>query len=398
MSKNPVTNGVNKNSAPKKNVSLLITKALELNNEIFVLINKMLNSSFNIMDSNKIVYRTIFSSTLKLFAKQSRKIVTGQDLDPDLIDHGCAKNFMSNSNAWAQTCYNDLLVDPTLVVDLVKNIMLTQLNYISNDFNSIVVNHMGKNDQHLSELSREILKYMQEKEGNNRTNKKSMNKYLESMMTQNTNKERVDRYSLFSILTVLNEISEKSRKLTKYYELIRKNNPGTVVIGDTRKKLIKTFNYNLKSYQDSYTKLNSLFNNNVSNSSNGVAALIANSSQKLSTDSLSKIKLALEYNSGLRAKPIKIEDQQEKADVMYSIIIGSNAKSMSGNKNSMSNVSGADVKNLLIYFYVFYCSITAKSLQLYTRALKPANVVLAITGNTGGTSGTNTASTSSTTD
>lgn len=389
MSNNPVTTGVNKNSTPKRNVLSLITKALELNNEIFVLINKMLNSSFNIMNSNKIVYRTIFSSTLKLFAKQSQKIVTCKNLDPDLIDRGCAKNFISDSNAWAQTCYNDLLVDPTLVVDLVKNIMLTQLNYISNDFNSIVVNHMGKNNQHLSELSREILKYMEEKEGNNSTNKKSMNKYLESMMTQNTNKERVDRYSLFSILTVLNEISEKSRKLTKYYELIRKNNPSTVAIGDTRKKFIKTFNYNLKSYQDSYNKLNSLFNNNVSNSSTGVTALIANFSQKLSTNSLGKIKEALEYNSGLRPVPIKIEDQQKKANAMYDIILGSSGKNMNKNKKSMSNVSISDSRNLLIYFYVFYCSITAKSLQLYTKALKPANVILNITGNISETSETN---------
>lgn len=363
-------------SNSNNNISSLIAKVLELNNEIFVLINKMLNSSFNIMDSNKVVYRTIFSSTLKLFAKQSEKIITGKDLDP--IDRSCVSNFSETPGldliAWKETCYNDLLVDPILVIDLVKNSMLTQLNYISNDINSIIVNDMDKNDKNLSELLREILKYMKAKNGND--NKKRMNKYLESMITQNVNKESIDRGIIFKILTFLNEINDKSRKLTKYYELIRKQRSSNVITSNVKTNLENTFYYNLKTYQDCYNKLKDLFDSQ-SNSDNGIASFISSSSQTLSSSKLRQIKETLEYNSGLRSEPIKIGDKEKMASSVYNLIVGGN-NNTNTNKGEMSNVSGVDSKNLLIYYYVFNCSTTAKLLHLYTKALKPANIILNI--------------------
>jgi hypothetical protein len=379
---------MNTNNKPNKSKVVLkgtpslnniLGKLYENNYKEYIAINKILNISINLVKSNKIIYRTLFTIILNTFEEAVGRVVKGnENNNSDILNNDCKgqfNNVSNNSNSWDNSCYKKLLVDPSVVIDLLKDSMLFQLSTINVDFDKIISSKkLYKDDIQLSNATKQIMESINAHKESNVAIQR-----LYDVVTRHSSKDELsDRNSLFEILIIFKEINNNYDNSRKLYNKIRKLKDDTTkslnISNDNKKKISKNIKKWLNIYKDLYTKLSALIDNNKTNSSdNSVESLLKiEDEQKISVLELNKLQNKLSYIIGERINSLKSHDKNPS--VLTDIITGKDG-------GKQSNVTGKMIKQLFILFYVFYLSITAQSLEIYIKGIKFLNIELPFTSN-----------------
>lgn len=374
------------NSKGTLRLNTILTKLYNNNYQAYIAINKILNISINLVKSNKVIYRTLYTIILNTFEEAVKRIVKGdkQNLESkNIANSECTGklNAVGNgSNSWDKSCYKKLLVNPSAVIDLLKDSMLFQLATINVDFDKIISSKgMYKNDIQLSNATKQIMNSIKEHEESN----VAMQRLYDVVTRQSSKGELPDRNSLFEILIIFKEINnnyDDSRKLYKQIRKLKSNSTTTPTLSyESKSKIAENIKKWLNVYKQVYTKLTALIENsnttNSSSSTNMENFLTIADNTKISVNELDNLQKKLRYIIGERMNSLKIEDKDPNK--LTDIIKGED----SGTK---SNVDGKMIKQLFILFYVFYLSITAQSLEVYTRGLKLLDIELSFTSNNSG--------------
>lgn len=396
--KNNIKNIKNSNSNPNKSLSSknkskvvlkgtpslnnILGKLYENNYKEYIAINKILNISINLVKSNKIIYRTLFTIILNTFEEAVGRVVKGDEnnslYNSDILNNDCKgqfNNVSNNSNSWDNSCYKKLLVDPSVVIDLLKDSMLFQLSTINVDFDKIISSKkLYKDDIQLSNATKQIMESINAHKESNVAIQR-----LYDVVTRHSSKDELsDRNSLFEILIIFKEINNNYDNSRKLYNKIRKLKDDTTkslnISNDNKKKISKNIKKWLNIYKSLYTKLSALIDNNKTNTSdNSVESLLKiEDEQKISVLELNKLQNKLSYIIGERINSLKSHDKNPS--VLTDIITGKDG-------GKQSNVTGKMIKQLFILFYVFYLSITAQSLEIYIKGIKFLNIELPFTSN-----------------
>lgn len=384
----PVTRG-------SPNLNHILTKLYENNYKEYIAINRILNISISLVKSNKIIYRTLYTIILDTFEKAVKKIVNGSESsleNRNKADDQC-KGKLSNvgddsgSKSWNDSCYKKLLVNPSAVVDLLKDSMLFQLATINVDFNKIISskNQLYKDDIQLSSATKDIMNSIKEHKESNF----AMQRLYDVVTRKNSKSELPDRNSLFEILRIFKDINDKYDDSKKLYKKIRTLGSGSNKLQlniENSKKIANNIKKWLKLYQDVYTKLTALIRrDDTGNQGSSVENLLSIKDESMiSVDKLDSLQSRLRYIIGERIDSLKAEDKSP--NTLTNII----TENSTGNSTeTKSRVSGKMIKQLFILFYVFYLSTTAQSLEVYTRGLKLLDIKIPFESNSvGASSGT----------
>lgn len=381
-------------------LNTILTKLYDNNYKAYIAINKILNISINLVKSNKVIYRTLYTIILNTFEEAVKRIVEGDKKkleSKNIANSECTGELTAvgngnGSSSWDNSCYKKLLVNPSAVIDLLKDSMLFQLATINVDFDKIISSKgMYKNDIKFSNATKQIMNSIKEHEESN----VAMQRLYDVVTRQSSKGELPDRNSLFEILIIFKEINNNydySRKLYKQIRKLKSNNSTPPTLSnDSKNNIAENIKKWLNVYKQVYTKLNDLIRNsnttNSSSSTNMEKFLTIADNTKISVKKLDNLQKKLRYIIGERMNSLKNEDKD--LDTLTDIITGAD-------DGTKSNVDGKMIKQLFILFYVFYLSITAQSLEVYTRGLKLLGIKLPFTpgaasgsasGNSGAASG-----------
>ena len=375
-------------SKGNRDLNKILIDLYKNNEKEYIAINRILNISINLVKSDKVIYRTLFTIILNTFEEAVKKIVNGNRnslKNSNIANHECTGALntvpdMSNAKkSWDASCYKKLLVNPSAVINLLKDSMLFQLATINVDFDKIIVNknRMYSDDMQLSNATREIMNSMKRDQESN----VAMQRMYDIVTRKDTRSEIPDRNSLFEILRIFNEINDnydESRKLYKKIRSLKKKNTvgsgNTLSISsDNEKHIAKNIQTWLKVYKEVYGKLLQLINKGSSGDNVAPESLLTLSDEStISIDKLDKLQKKLRYIIGERIE--KLNSNDKNPDTLVKLITGQNSVTNSSNSKGGSKVSGKMIKQLFILFYVFYLSITAQSLEVYTRGLKQLDI------------------------